>query len=161
MAWGLHSIQNIESADMGNNRDKYSIRPYFWRWAANGCFVMYVLNLCTLSPLAHATTLYYFRSTKSAASEHCRQSPTAISPPVSFPLDQRTTSEPLCCSFRGRNNKALVCTGVEMISLPQSLPSLVSWDTIRCRAGSQPHQWQVSHFFRPVPLYLVHGAFLL
>jgi hypothetical protein len=124
--------------------------------------VGYVLNLCTLNPLIHAALPRHLGEADSTVSAHCTLSSAVVVLSAPMPAGQGPTPEPLCCEFRGGNNKALASAFAATDVFPILSHSLVPWDERRVVAGAPSlPSVQARPASRPPPLYLVHAALLI
>ncbi len=131
-------------------------------WGVVLSLVGYFLNLCTVCPFVHADTLRQSGPGQSAVPEHCKRPSSAMLPSPPFTADHGTTPEPLCCEFRGGQNKALLSSFASTDFLPLLVRFFLPFDatSVVARALSL-HKIPAPHSSRPPPLYLVHATFLI
>lgn len=121
----------------------------------------YFLNLCTVSPLVHADTLRQLEPSQAALPDHCKQLRSVTFPSVP-PADHKTTPEPLCCEFRGGQNKALSSSFPQLNLIPFLVCFLLPLDATSVVAGAPSfHDIHTFYSSRPPPLYLLHAALLI
>jgi hypothetical protein len=140
---------------------KTGVRQRRISWGVLFSLVGYFLSLCTLNPLVHAATLHQSGSGQSAIPDHCKQLPSATlpSPPTA---DHQTTPEPLCCEFRGGQNKALSSSFAPIDFLPLFVRFLFPCDAKSVVAEAPSlHAIHALHASRPPPLYLLYAALLI
>ena len=136
-------------------------RQQFIEWGITPFFVLYTLSLCTINPRIHADTLRGSSPSQHASPDHCKRPPSATFPSP-LTADHGTTPEPLCCEFRGGQNKALSSAFAHTDFLPLLVRFLLPFEATSVVAGAPSlHEIYALHSSRPPPLYLVHAAFLI
>jgi len=131
-------------------------------WSVLLSLVGYFLNLCTLSPLVHASTLHQSGPGQSAVPDHCKRPPSATVPSSPVTADHEPTPEPFCCEMRGGQNKALASAFVHTGVLPLFICFLVPFAATQVVTEvSSLHAIDTLRSSRPPPLYLVHVALLI
>lgn len=124
--------------------------------------VGYLLNLCTLNPLVHADTLRHLGLGLPVSSDHCMRLSSATVPSSPLTADPGTTDEPLCCEFRGGQNKALASAFAHSDFLPLLVLFLLPFAATSVVAGASfLHEIHALHTSRPPPLYLIHASLLI
>lgn len=122
---------------------------------------VYFLDLCTLNPQVHATSVSRAHVGQQASAKHCAQSRGAAQSPAPGVADHEQKRAPFCCDLRSEHKKVLPSFLLLMDSLPVVEHFfLPSFTTLVNRGVQSLHSMHALHSSHPPPLYVIFCALL-